>query len=462
MLAARAVAWLQLPLASEDAYITFRYARHLASGQGLVYNPGEHVMGFSSPLWTVWNALGFLLLSDPVSWSRLTSIGADIVTLVCIGRMLERHVGRASAWCFTFFFAAWPFFSAVSVSGMENSLMLALIALGAALIERRSPATGPVLGLLALTRPEGVVAAGILALGARGRDRLAAGAVLLAGALALTAAFGSPVPQSVLAKSRLYGTPGPWQGRLWWEWLLPLRLGRGPTVGELNMLVPLTVVWAASLGPGLAALWRARRAPIALAAAAGIAVWAGYALLGVAYFFWYLTVPLAGLAIVAATGLPRLTRGRALYVVIVLCVLGAWGIARVLYVGRAQAEAADFARVADGLRTLSRPGEKVMLEPIGMIGFLNPLVVIDEVGLVSPKVADRRMQGPGWYADIAAAERPDWLVVRRGMLTQRLAFAGQGAPFRDAAERDSLLARYQELPRQEPGNDQALIVFRRR
>jgi hypothetical protein len=462
MLVARAIAWVQLPLASEDAYITFRYARQLASGHGLVYNPHEHVMGFSSPVWTIWNALSFLLWSDPVTWSRVTSIGADIVTLVCIGRLLERHVGRASAWCFTFFFAAWPFFSAVSVSGMENNLMLALIALGAMLIERRSPATGVVLGLLALTRPEGVVAAGILALGARGRDRLVAGALLLAGMLALTAYFGSPLPQSVLAKSRLYGTPGPWEGRHWWEWLLPLWLGRWPSAGELNMLVPLTVVWAASLGPGLATLWRARRTPLALAAAAGLAVWAGYALLGVAYFYWYLTVPLAGLAIVAATGLPRLTRGPALYVAIVLCVIGTWSIARILYGGRAQAETAAFARVAEGLRTMSRPGEKVMLEPIGMIGFINPLVVVDEVGLVSPQVAERRMKGPGWYADVASAERPDWLVVRRGMLSEGRVFAGRGAPFRNAAERDSLFARYQELPQQEQGNDQALIVLRRR
>src|SRR5207249_4870692 len=37
---------LTTPAPSEDAFITFRYARDLASGQGLVYNPGEHVMGF--------------------------------------------------------------------------------------------------------------------------------------------------------------------------------------------------------------------------------------------------------------------------------------------------------------------------------------------------------------------------------------------------------------------------------
>ena len=463
MLVARVVAWIQLPLASEDAYITFRYARHFASGHGLVYNPGEKVMGFSSPLWTAWNAVGLRLAQDPVLWSRITSLGADAVTLLCIGRLLERHAGRASAWCFTFFFAAWPYFSAVSVSGMENSLMLALMALGATLAERRHAATGAVLGLLALTRPEGVVAAGVLALGARGRDRLIAAGLWLAAMIALTVYFGSPLPQSVLAKSQLYGTPGPWAGRFWWEWLLPLWLGRWPSAGELNMLVPLTVVWAASLAPGLATLWRARHTALARLAAAGLVVWLGYALLGVAYFYWYLAVPLAGLTMVAAVGLPRLVRGRALYVAIVLCVFGSWSIARILYLGRAQAESASFARVAEALRQRSQAGEKVMLEPIGMVGFLNPLIVIDEMGLISPRVAQRRMRGAGWYTDIVSAERPDWLVVRWGVLARRQAFAGHGDPFRDAAERDSLLARYTALPGQESATgEQDLVILRRR
>src|SRR4026207_81128 len=40
-------------LTLDDAYITFRYARHLAEGYGLgAWNhTGEHVEGYSSPLW---------------------------------------------------------------------------------------------------------------------------------------------------------------------------------------------------------------------------------------------------------------------------------------------------------------------------------------------------------------------------------------------------------------------------
>jgi hypothetical protein len=33
----------------DDLYITYRYARNRAEGQGFVYNPGERVFGFSEP-----------------------------------------------------------------------------------------------------------------------------------------------------------------------------------------------------------------------------------------------------------------------------------------------------------------------------------------------------------------------------------------------------------------------------
>ena len=105
MLTARIVAWWYIRVASEDAYITYRYARSLATGHGLVFNPNERVMGFSSPLWTVWNALGYLVTRDPVVWSRAWSILADAVTLIAMGRLISRHASRVSAFCFTFFFA---------------------------------------------------------------------------------------------------------------------------------------------------------------------------------------------------------------------------------------------------------------------------------------------------------------------------------------------------------------------
>jgi hypothetical protein len=460
---ARSIAWISLPFASEDAYITFRYAQNLVAGLGAVYNPGERVMGFNSAPWMLWNALGSALIKDPVLWSRIWTALGDATTLLVMGTLLRRAAPGPSAWCFTAFFATWPFFAAVGASGMENSMMLTLIALGAALAVRGSPASGPVMALVALWRPEGLASAAFLALGARWRDRAIAAGLAIAGYAALALAYGSPLPQSLYAKAQIYGTAGPWFGRQWWEWLSPFLFGRYPIASEGNAMVPLTVLLAPALVAGVPVVWQARRSAMSLAIAGTLVVWLGYAVLGVEYFFWYMTVPLAGIVALGAVGMPRIVKGRALYVSAALFVAGVWTLAPKLYLGRAKAEYFNFGVVAQYLLTNAGPGEKVMLEPIGMIGYHNhTLRVVDEVGLVSPAVAARRLQGPGWYADIVERERPDWLVVRRTFLRSGQAWAGRGAPFRSPAEHDSLLARYAMVSgTDEEAGELSLAVLRR-
>ena len=462
LLAARIVMWLSIPAPAEDAFITFRFARNLALGFGLVFNVDERVMGFSSPLWTLWNALGYLVTHDLVLWSRAWSLAADAVTLVVGARLVERHASRLSAWCFAFFFAVWPYFAAVSVSGMETSLMVMLIVVTAARLERPHPANGPLLAALFFTRPEGVAAAAILALRAGLRDRLVALAIVAVGVAALTAYFGNPIPQSLIAKSHVYGIGGPWAGRFWWDWLSPVILGRWPTLGDMAPLMVLCVLFGPSFVVGLGTMWRARRTALAAAAAACLVVWLGYAALGVSYFWWYLGVPLAGFALVAACGLPQVVRGRAAPIAAALMIASVWSIMLPLYIGRAQTEAFYFGNAADYLRSNCSPGQKVLLEPIGTIGYWAPLTVVDEIGLISPRVAARRLRGPGWYTDTVQSERPDWLVLRASVLRTGDAYAGVGAPFRSASERDALLAGYREASRSgEESDPQALIILRR-
>ena len=462
-LLSRAFFWIKLPLASEDAYITFRYARNLAEGHGAVYNLGERVMGYTSPLWTKWNALGILLTHDPVMWSRVSSLGADVLTVLVVGAMLRRAFGNASAWAFTFFFAAWPYFAAMSASGMEVNTMLALIAVTAAAIASGSPLAGLFMGMVAVMRPEGMVAALVLGVGAKNRDRLIGLGLIAIGLAGTWLYYGSIIPQSVLAKSALYGTPGPWAGRFWWEWALPFPMGRWPILAEGNQIFFLAVILAPAAWMGAGAVWAERRSPVALAAGALIAVWLGYAAVGVAYFPWYFLAPLSGVALLAAVGLPRLVKGRAIPIACALYVLGAWSVVPMLYLGRAQHEQVAFRGVADFLAQNAHPGDAVMLEPIGLVGYRANVRIIDEVGLVSPQVVKRRLQGDGWYTDLVASEKPRWLVVRRAELEGAEGFAGKGQPFRSRIERDSVFAGYDYL--KEVGEEegaQAMLVFRRK
>ena len=41
------------PRTIDDAFITFRYARNLLAGSGFTFNPGEAVLGTTTPLYTL-------------------------------------------------------------------------------------------------------------------------------------------------------------------------------------------------------------------------------------------------------------------------------------------------------------------------------------------------------------------------------------------------------------------------
>lgn len=461
LLVTRVALWLAQPFASEDAYITFRYASMLVRGEGLVYNPGEHVMGFTSLPWTLWCGLGAWLHIDLVGWTRATTLLADAITLVVAAQLLRHAFSPAAGLSFAVFFAGWPLFAAGAMSGLEVNAVVAALLVTTALIGARHPAAGVALGVFALLRPECLPAALVLALGARSRDRAIAATIIAVALAWLTFRYGSPLPQSVLAKAEVYGTPGPWAGRHWWEWLLPFRPGRFSVTTEGQHLELLAVVFAAALAAGAVQMWRARREPVVLAAAAGLGIWLGYVLIGVAYFWWYLVLPLAALALVASAGFPTIVRGRWLPVSVALLVCGAWTLGFPLYVGRAQAEAQEFAAVADYLQQAVTPGDEVVLEPIGMIGFRAPVRITDEIGLVSPDVARRRLGGPGWYADIVRQHAPRWLVIRPELLASGEAFAGEGAPFRSDSERAGLFRDYVQAWPAPTGASPRLLVLRR-
>jgi len=113
------------------------------------------------------------------------------------------------------------------------------------------------------------------------------------------------------------------------------------------------------------------------------------------------------------------------------------------------------------LRAQAGPTDTIMVEPIGMIGYETGLAVIDEVGLVSPAVVRRRLAGAGWYADVANAANPRWLVLRQEVLSDASGYAGTGAPFRSADEESGLLSHYQLVWPDRPLEGIVLRVFKR-
>jgi hypothetical protein len=162
-----ALAWL-----SDDAFISFRYARNLVEGHGLVFNPGERVEGYTNPLWTVFLALGLRLGAPAEAWSTVWGIACYGVSIALLGVMHKRACAALGApdWL-----AAVPFgamygaanveWATFATGGLETSLFTMLVTLGLVLVvdekahdtKSRALGAGAVLALAALTRPDGAL-----------------------------------------------------------------------------------------------------------------------------------------------------------------------------------------------------------------------------------------------------------------------------------------------------------------
>jgi hypothetical protein len=81
-------------------------------------------------------------------------------------------------------------------------------------------------------------------------------------------------------------------------------------------------------------------------------------------------------------------------------------------------QAADVALLESTGRMLGRvipPGETLMLEPIGWIGYTSGAKILDAVGLVSPEVIPFFKPGAvSPYLDMLAALKPEWVLLRTG------------------------------------------------
>lgn len=149
----------------DDAYISLRYAKQLAAGNGLVYNAGEHVEGFTNFLWVLAEAalsklgagprlvidlLGFLTAfaaAAVVEWA------ADVLAMGALGRLVAHGAMVSSV-----SFAVW-LLGGLEASAFGVLVLASLVAAHAALAQQAPWRHGAIVaGLLAaaamLLRPE--------------------------------------------------------------------------------------------------------------------------------------------------------------------------------------------------------------------------------------------------------------------------------------------------------------------
>ena len=242
-------AWFFL---GDDCFISFRYARHLADGEGLVWNPGERVEGYTNFLWVLFMAGSLRAGIPPEISSVALGVASGAGLLAALLLFSARRWGRDEwlIWLPPLALASSRSFAAWCSGGLETMFFTFTLFLAFAtyLRERREGAPIPVASALlfaaaTLTRPDGglfALVAGLFFLGEilLRRRALRAGLAwvapyaLIVGAHLLWrhAYYGYWLPNSFYAK-----VPGAWWEQGWRylslfaedyrvQWFLPLAL----------------------------------------------------------------------------------------------------------------------------------------------------------------------------------------------------------------------------------------------
>lgn len=113
------------PRTIDDAFITFRYSRNIADGQGFVYNPGVRTLGTTTPLYTMLLAgIGLVSGGDNYPWFALVvNALADACTAVLLALTVYRITNQLSlAGVAGVLWAVSPMSVAFAVGGMETSV----------------------------------------------------------------------------------------------------------------------------------------------------------------------------------------------------------------------------------------------------------------------------------------------------------------------------------------------------
>ena len=80
----------------DDAYISFRYARNFAEGNGLVYNIGERVEGYSNFFWVILNGVAIYFGANPLYFSTIFSAILYVMLLVVFWKALWKNLEELS------------------------------------------------------------------------------------------------------------------------------------------------------------------------------------------------------------------------------------------------------------------------------------------------------------------------------------------------------------------------------
>ncbi len=148
----------------DDAYISLRYARNFADGNGLVYNVGERVEGYTNFSLTILASLPYWLGLDAVTFVKAMGWLAGASLILTTGELARRLAGSMAAAAVMAVMALDQRYAWLSGCGLETIMVGALYVPGLLFLDRRKYVlAGLFFALAALTRMETLLLFGIAA-----------------------------------------------------------------------------------------------------------------------------------------------------------------------------------------------------------------------------------------------------------------------------------------------------------
>jgi hypothetical protein len=465
------------PRTIDDAYITFRYARNLVEGNGPVFNPGQPVLGTTTPLYMGLLAAAALPFGGgdapfPEIALAVNAL-ADALACLLLIRIGSSLRSPAAGWAAAVLWAVSPMSVTFAVGGLETSVyILLLLSVLYCRLEGKLTAMGVLAGAAFLCRPDALILIALLwadlLIGSAGTEgwksglrRVRSASGPLIGILAVWFAFaglyyGTLLPHSLLAKSVAYRMdPGAGLVRLIQHYATPFFEHLTFGTGVIAVTAPLYLFLS------IAGVLSAQRARPGAGAGAGLAFpwlyFAAFAAANPLIFRWYLAPPLPFLFLsifLGLAGLLGLPRPRAegpprfrglifgaLAGAAVLLSLREWRLSPDHGPDRPAPDMAYirlellYRQVADDLRPRIQPGYTVAAGDVGVLGYFLDAKILDTVGLNSPESVGYYPLPASMYAIIYAIP-PELILSARPEVVVLLEIYGRNGLLKDARFRD--------------------------
>lgn len=401
-------------LTEEDAFITFRIARHLAEGVGFVYNNGERILGTTSPLFA-------LLLGG---WIAIVSkniiLGARIINLITSTSSLIflllalRKIGASKFQqiAVLIIFALSVKLIVLEVGGMETALVIFLmIASWYLFLTRRLVWTSIILGLLVLTRLDlfiWPVSMLLIEMISHPKKALRMGIIVLLIVLPWIIFslnyFGSPIPHTINAKWVAYfknnNTP------LTTHLLAVANFMSPFSQYKEHILIRNILAWMTLVIAAWQSVSEFREKKLALIVVFIFLDVSRLVFMRATFENRYFAPLLVVVLILFGMGLGNLWgsisvssfRIKSIYIFTLFSLAG-MGLVFAGYefiqikMNQEYRHDNSLRRIGTWLNENSPPSATVLLEPLGYIGYYSDRYMIDEVGLVSPEVVALKKLG---------------------------------------------------------------------